>query len=255
MELKTSPVVLVLTVLLLSTTLAGCLEPDPDMDEVRVQEYHRTLQTTSQTSLVVRGINGGINVVGWDGDNISLTSTKVSYGGPSQLDRVEVSVTEGPDRILVEERHHGRVRDVSVTLTLHVPRDLALQEVSTTNGDITLEGLSSVMTVSTYNGEIRLDNVRGSVEASTSNGGLKAVVSSLDGDMTLSSGNGGISVHLEPSMDADLTATTGNGWVSIHDLPLKTSYESIKRLDGRLGRGGHLIRCETSNGAVDLFPL
>lgn len=255
MDLKARALVAVLATLMLMTTIAGCIEPDPDLEEVRSSESEMVLRAAPGTHLVVRGVNGAIHVSGWDGDDISVRVGKVSYSGASSLDRVEVRVTEAPGLVLLEERRDGGARGVALSMNIKVPWDVVVEEVSTMSGAIHLQGLSSDMTVSTQNGAIDLVDLRGVVEATTHNGAVAARVSSLDGDMTLSSGNGAITVHLEPSMDADLTATAGNGWVSVHDLPVKTSYESNKRLDGQLGRGGHLIRCEAGNGVVELFPL
>jgi hypothetical protein len=61
---------------------------------------------------------------------------------------------------------------------------------------------------------------------------------------------GRISLAVPKTANAELSARVSNGAISSEGLDLRVSEQSRRRLDGRLGTGGPMIRLETTNGAI-----
>jgi len=245
----------IVAIILVTVTFAGCVQEEQTGGKNHYQELYQEFEPTVDTELIVKGINAAIEVTAWDGDNIKFHSLETSRGDKADLDLVDVIITEEGDTIIIEERHKDSVTDVSVLFQLHVPPYLSVPSVTSKNGAISISGLRSDMEVKTMNGAISLDDVRGSVVASTSNGGIGTRVLSLEGDIRLSSGNGALRVHIALELDAELSVVTGNGQVNVEGLELSTTHTTTKRLEGTLNAGGHLILCETGNGAIDLVGI
>lgn len=255
MDSKDRLVLAIVAIILVTVSFAGCVQEELTVGETHNQEFYQEFEPTADTELIVKGINAAIEVTSWDGDNIRFHYQETSRGDKADLDLVEVIIIEEGDTIIIEERHKGKVSDVSVLFQFHVPPYLSVPSVTSKNGAISISGLRSDMEVKTMNGAISLDDVRGSVVASTSNGGIGTRVLSLEGDIRLSSGNGALRVHIANELDAELSVVTGNGLVNVEGLDLITTHTTTKRLEGTLNEGGHLIWCETGNGAIDLVGI
>lgn len=245
----------IVAIILVTVSFAGCVQEEWTVGETHNQEFDKEFEPTVDTELIVKGINAAIEVTSWDGDNIRFHYLETSRGDKADLDLVDVLITEQDDTIIIEERHKGKVTDVSVLFQLKVPPYLSVPSVTSKNGAISISGLRSDMEVKTMNGAISLDDVRGTVVASTSNGGIGSRVLSLEGDIRLSSGNGALRVHIALELDAELSVVTANGQVNVEGLDLSTTQSTTKRLEGTLNEGGHLIWCETGNGAIDLVGI
>jgi hypothetical protein len=58
---------------------------------------------------------------------------------------------------------------------------------------------------------------------------------------------------LPPNVNADISATTVNGGISSElDLVVKKSPPGGRKLEGKLGQGGPMVKLTTVNGAVHI---
>lgn len=221
-----------------------------------VREF--TMAAGQGTVRVDGGPNGGIEVEGWDGNEIRI------------LAKVQVWSRDGDDpqelagRITVETgdvisadgpsfRERGRRRSGwAVSYQLMVPHrtDLSLETV---NGGIGIADVSGSIDFRAVNGGISLQGVGGDVEGRTTNGGIDV---DLEGDEWTGAGldvettNGGITMSIPEDFRATLHTGTVNGGFEI-DFPIVVQGRvDRRRLTTDLNGGGAPIRAVTTNGGV-----
>lgn len=202
--------------------------------------------------LNVNGMNGGIEVIGQDRQDISLQARIVAHAG-SQSDAQsllhQISIETGA----TVEAHgpksamgHGW----SVSYKLLVPHRLAA-DFHTMNGGLTLDALNGDIHGETTNGGLNFDNLGGNVHLSTTNGGIHA---HLSGNTWQGSGlsakttNGGISVDATPNYSAHVVASTVNGGIDVAGQ----SGSRHHSIDTNIGSGGPTLDFETVNGGVSI---
>ena len=215
-----------------------------------------TLAGSGGTLRIDASPNGGVKVQAWDRNEVKVEA-RVQVRGRSESDAKalagEVLVhasgrslsTEGP-------RSTGRGRSWSVSYVVWAPvaSDLA---IVTTNGAISVEGITGDVRAEATNGGIDLAGALGRVDAETTNGGITVnltrggATGSIDAETT----NGSITLTVPEGRSADLEAETTNGGISV-DFPVQVQGRIGRRLKTTLGEGGPLIRLETTNGGIEI---
>lgn len=203
------------------------------------------------------GRNGGIEVIGWDRDEIRVLARIQADGDDEASARrvaaaVDVRVgdrirAEGP-RVRRRDGEHW-----SVGYEIHVPRGtrLALQA---SNGGIRLEGLSGEVDAATTNGGISVTGGAGRIRGETTNGGLRIELTGrtwAGAGLDLRSTNGGVTIRVPEGYSARLETGTVNGGMDL-DFPVTVEGRVNRTLRTTLGDGGPLIRAMTTNGGVSL---
>ena len=258
--------------LLITAGFLGCISTD----EVgwKTEEFDGEYEVDENTVLTVLNVNGHVEVTGWDGDNIKFhAEKKVKEDKKDELEEVEIIVNEGNNSISIEAEHKKPSLDVSVTMTIKVPKYFTVDSVTTSNGKLEITGVSSNLILTSSNGEIIAKDIQGYVTATTSNGFLiiqdiegigdlltsngkiTAEVQSFQDNITIQTSNGGIKVYISPTLNANITMATSNGDITIHELDLDLTKDEEKDKEGKLGNGGYNINIETSNGHIDVFEL
>jgi putative adhesin len=191
--------------------------------------------------------NGGIEVVGWDRNEIRLR-VKVVADAPTKAEaksraagvRIE---TDGVIRAIAPAQAWASFR-------LEVPRRATLS-LTSKNGGLHLRDLAGVVDARTDNGGVHLDRMGGKVVARTTNGGVHVQLSgdAWDGEsLDVETSNGGVHLQIPDDYNAHLLTSTVNGGIHAPET-LRRQFEG-KRLDVELGRGGAPIRIETRNGGL-----
>lgn len=192
--------------------------------------------------------NGGIQVTGWDRDEVRLR-VKVVAAGDSEADaRARAAAV----RIDTDGTIHATTPSSRawVSYRLEVPRASVLT-LTSHNGGINLERLGGTVLARTTNGGVHLEHMAGKVTARTTNGGVHV---DLDGDswdgegLDVETSNGGVHLELPSGYNAHLRTSTVNG--GIHAPAELMQRFQGKRLDAELGRGGAPVRIETQNGGL-----
>ncbi|MGD8727397.1 MAG: DUF4097 family beta strand repeat-containing protein, partial [Gemmatimonadales bacterium] len=200
--------------------------------------------------------NGGIEVVAWDRNEIRVLARVSSQADSdadarSILDEVQVGVSgssadaDGP--------RTGRGESWSVSYRVSVPARIDLS-LESTNGGITIDGVSGNLDFRTTNGGVKLSEVAGDVRGRTTNGGLHVELagsawqgSGLDVQTT----NGGVTLVVPDGYDAHLEAGTTNGGLRF-DFPVTVQGRIDRTISTDLGDGGAPIRVRTTNGGVSV---
>jgi hypothetical protein len=201
--------------------------------------------------------NGGIRAKGWDRDEVRLRVRVISTAPTAEEARAlaaQVRVeTEGGVRVTGPE-NPGRDRKWSASFRLDVPRAAEL-DLRDDNGGIHIEDFAGRAKFATVNGGLHLDRVGGRIEGRTTNGGVHVNLtgSEWDGEgLDVETTNGGVHLEIPSGYNARLETGTVNGGVH-SDVPVSTPRRrgrSGGRIETDLGRGGPLLRLETTNGGL-----
>jgi len=227
----------------------------PSLAETQTQEWSFALSPGGRVS--VDNVNGKIEVVSWDRDEIEIVAVKKAKGFNSaeRMEQVEIEIEDRPGGVSIRTvypRGFGRKGSVSVHYELRVPREVDL-ELEATNGRIFVAKVSGSVAAETTNGRIELEGIEGAIDASTTNGSIRAELLAHNGeDIRCNTTNGSIRLALPSSIQAEIRAGVTNGSIS-SELPVTLSGKmSRKSLRGGINGGGPLIRLETTNGSISL---
>ena len=201
--------------------------------------------------------NGGIQARGWDRDEVRLRVRVTATGATTEEARAlaaQVRVeTEGGVRVTGPESRNGE-RGWWANIRLDVPRQAEL-DLQADNGGIHLEDFAGRATFSTVNGGVHLSGVGGRLEGSTVNGGLHVSLSGSEWEgegLDVRTTNGGVHLQIPAGYNARLETATVNGGVH-SDLPVTSGRrrgQAGGRIETDLGRGGQLLRLQTTNGGL-----
>jgi hypothetical protein len=236
---------------------------DPCRDRGWDDDYYRHCEVRDTTLpagplTVDAGRNGGIQVEGWDRNEIRVRAV-VTANGRSEADAKQlasgVQISTAGGRVTSS----GPVSDGrewwSVSFRINVPRRTDL-DLNANNGGITIGGVIGTVRFETTNGGVRLTDLAGDVRGETRNGGLTVV---LGGDrwdgpgLDVQTSNGGVTLSIPDNYNAELTTRTVNGGFS-SEIPLILQGELSPRqgIQTTLGAGGAPVSVRTTNGGLRL---
>jgi hypothetical protein len=214
----------------------------------------RELTVAATGSLWVdAGPNGGVQVTGWDRDEVLVRAMVQAWAGDEDDARAvagEVAI-QTTDIVRADGPEHGRRRSWSVSYEIFAPRTTDLR-VETRNGGIAITDVRGDIDFEATNGGIRLDGVAGNVHGHTTNGGVDVALAgnTWEGDaLDVSTTNGGVKLRVPEGYSARLEAGTVNGGINI-DFHVTVQGRIGRSVSTTLGNGGPLVRARTTNGGV-----
>lgn len=228
----------------------------------------------AQTVFHLKNINGDLNAVGYDGNEILITGTKIVTGKPATKDNFDPDVIyldrrNGTNSIFVfvqhpgvevevkdEELHYTSTRkskrrnwnentlEFEFNLQMKIPHYL-MSHISTINGgQVVVEGLSNGVKAANINGGIFVNRVKGAVTAETVNGNIRVEYDeNPSSEADFHSINGIIEVIAPENLSAVVTFNSFQG-------DLYTDFEQIEYLQNRVKRnsdGNHRLKIEKSS--------
>lgn len=201
--------------------------------------------------------NGAITVVGWDGDHIEVHMRVAAHAETEADARAlaeQVRFAASGTRLSVDGPRHTRDANWYANFVLFVPASSDL-DLQTTNGPLSVRGVSGRMDLSTQNGPLSLRDVSGDVRARTQNGPLtvRLTGSTWSGaGLDAEASNGPVTLYVPDGYSANLETGTINGPLS-SDVPLTiTRLGRRSHIDTVLGSGGPRVRVVTTNGPVSI---
>ena len=241
----------------LAAALAALLLAAPAIAAERtVNETH---PLTNSGRLSLDNVNGNVEIIGWDRDELSLEASIRGENGKT-VDGVEIDVDVKGDRIHIEtdypDSRGGWGRNwAEVDFKLKVPRGAELAEISLVNGSLELRGLSGSVEASLVNGNLDARELSGSVELSSVNGSVDLTLDRLGAGqrIEIESVNGSIDLRLPGSSDAEISAETVHGRIK-NDFGIKVEKGEYVGSDmrGTLGNGSARVSLENVNGSIDI---
>ena len=197
--------------------------------------------------------NGGIRVTGTDRKDVLVRAVVHTWAASAEDARAmfkDIVVREDTTIRAQGPSQYGKT-GWSVSYEIEAPRNTDLN-LDTTNGGITITSLRGNMDFETTNGGIRLDGVAGNVRGRTTNGGVDVTLTGAkwEGDaLDLRTTNGGVQMRVPEDYSARLETRTTNGGLDIA-FPVTVQGRIGKEISTTLGKGGALLRAETTNGGV-----
>jgi hypothetical protein len=199
--------------------------------------------------------NGGIEVIGWDRNEI-LVRSKIQARSGSQSDAKELADgirVDVTDEIRADGPSTRWRSSWSVSYEIYAPRKTNL-DLSANNGGIRISDVEGRIEFETTNGGVSLTGLAGDVRGSTSNGGVDVELTGerwRGGGLDVRTTNGGVEVSIPARYSARLETGTVNGGMNI-GFPITVQGRIDRRLTTQLGDGGALVRVTTTNGGVTL---
>jgi len=200
--------------------------------------------------------NGKIEAISTDRGDVSL---EVTLKSPSleRLSETRVITHRAADNTLhisIQWPDGKRLKNEGASISINVP-DAHDIRAHSSNGSITIAGLSGHADLKSSNGSIRVDTHDGSVFASTSNGKLYA--EQVSGDIEMYSSNGSISIS---DAFGPIRAESSNGSAVVTTMPGNAGPVRVRTSNGsitlNLGEGLEgILKCDTSNGKVTVTEL
>ena len=199
------------------------------------------------------GQNGSITVTGESRRDVLVRATIHAWAyDEAEAERIASAVNVRSDGAVRAEGPDQRGRaGFSVDYEVLAPRDIDL-DLETHNGSIAIARIRGELSFEARNGSIKLDGVAGNVRGRTTNGGVEAELTGDTWDGTgldLETTNGAVRLRVPESYSARLETGTVNGGIDI-DFPVTVQGRIGREFSTTLGRGGPLVRAETTNGQV-----
>jgi hypothetical protein len=204
------------------------------------------------------GMNGGVEIVGWDRDSIAITA-RIQVTARTEADadaiarEIKIDASNGTIRATGGRAPLGRNQHWSVCFVVMVPRrtDLTL---STNNGPLSVEDVAGRMELETQNGPLTLTGVGGDVHARAQNGPLTIELSGARWEGTgldAETHNGPADLWIPDNYNAQVEFGTVNGPMDVgFPMTVTLSGRIRDRISTTLGNGGPSIRVVTTNGPM-----
>ncbi len=209
---------------------------------------------TSTNRIVVKNINGELNVSGYKGDEIRVSAKKNVWRERGRLtaaeaDEIELTYTirDGYVFIYVDapgvrfDFDNGRIgynmnwKDddyprFNIDIDIQIPENAQIEVATINNGDVLVQGMKNRIKASNINGSVKVLDAKTTTEANTVNGDIEIWFDENPvADMDFGSVNGTIEIYSPKNFGAVVT------FESLHG-ELYTDYKEIKRLPHQLNR-------------------
>jgi len=221
-----------------------------------------------ENALIISNINGSINVVGYEGNEILVDAEKTINGkAQARLEKgkseVQVNVINQADTLVVYVkdgcnsygRIPGRNRDgdrwgyngncgnncevdynYHVNITIKVPSSVNIIANTINDGDVDIKGMSASVKANNINGSIRLANLRTEAEASTINGDLNVTyAANPPKNSRFYSLNGDINALFQKGLGAELSFESFNGSFYTNIAKVEPLPAQVQRTDEKEG--------------------
>ncbi|GAA0201704.1 hypothetical protein GCM10009123_06260 [Kangiella japonica] len=224
------------------------------------KSYSKTYDFFKYGSINLGNINGSIEVIGWDKDEIELNYT-VRADSADDLKNVKVEVKHSKQDLDIEvDISSGGFMSWGgssgeVSFELKVPRGVSINSIESINGSINISGVSGEIRAETVNGKIVIKNVANDVKFGTVNGDVTVYVDSLSSSNRLKgdSVNGDIEIYLPENDGFDLKSDTVNGDLS-NDFGIEVDEGEYvgAEMEGSYKGGGARLKFDTVNGDIEV---
>lgn len=244
---------------------AGCNPLSPLVERRATFE----ISPAGDAPLEVRTANGAIGVLEGSDQKIVIQAL-IKARTQERADATTVAATSDANgSFVISPQWPGeRMSGEGCSMEIVTPgvRSIALV---TSNGAITLSGLSGSARLNTSNGAIKVDGFTGVVDASTSNGSVTIVgathgvsarssngslkitmADTAQGPAVLSTSNGSIELTVGTAFAGSLSATTSNGTVGISAPNARDIVTSRGMGSARFGDGDGVSTLKSSNGSI-----
>lgn len=284
---RSKPLLIALAAIALAASVPAAQGDEKQGDEK--EEISRSIDLGPGGRVEIRSINGPVKVETWNQARAEIRVTKSSRYGVEELQKLQVSIEQSGNRLVVSTRktdENGDAR-VKVQVEAKLPRQIALDisgvngsvgigaiegrvEVDGVNGRFSLEaaaelnvdGINGSLDVGPVGGAVEIDGVNGPIaikearelNVSGVNGAIQATFNNLGaGGVEIEGVNGTIKLGLPDGADAKIDVTNLRSGSVRSTLPLSAiSQTDPREFHAMLGSGGTPIRIDGVNGNIYL---
>ena len=235
------------------------------LQQDETERIEKSFPLNANGRVSVSNVNGSINVIAWDRNEVKLVAVKHA-DTKEHLADVDIKIDARPDYFSVEsdygdnrgwktdsDRRWRNNGSVTVEYELTVPRGAMLNEIETVNGSASVNDFTNYVKVSAVNGAVKAGNLRGTADLSTVNGEVFADFDKLaaGSKIALETVNGRVTLTIPSDSSADVKAESLNGSIT-NDFGLENRKGKYvgNSLHGRLGGGEVAIKLESVNGQL-----
>ncbi len=259
--------------------LAGCSGMTPFVGK-RI-EGSRTIDSQGIDSLAIVVDAGDVTLQGGDRRDVAVEYVKQSSSVQADLSKLHFRTTRSDGTLRLRSEWNGSDNPFAsrpqVDVDATVPTALSVARVETKAGDVSITDVSGDVSLQSAAGDVDAKRVSGTVDAETEAGDLRikdpntigdlrtetgdvrADVPAIDGETSVTTETGDVTVHVGSDVDADLVARTETGEVHVDGLSLSDSERTSdvvgSTVRGTLGDGGPRLLLETETGDVTVSAL
>jgi DUF4097 and DUF4098 domain-containing protein YvlB len=257
----------------LALMLTGCDDWGDWGSMSRHKEEFRFTETVKPgTRLSVETMNGSVEIVAGEGDQVDIRGTK--FASTLELLRaLKIDVVNTGDtlriRTIPPSAHRG---NMGARYILQVPRRMEIDRIISSNGGITVDGVESASRLRTSNGSVRVNRTKGAIEVETSNASVE--LTGNDGPANVRTSNGHIRADdvrgaftavtsnasvtarvTNPEPGRPISVTTSNGNVnitvdSLKDNPVSATTSNSSIVVRLPAKTGVQLKATTSNASI-----
>ncbi len=223
-----------------------------------------TLNGSGKTSIHIENVNGRINV-----SNSGDTTGEIKIDAEiiadvkhdeqdKKIENVNIKIDSSGSEIKIETEinrsNSGMFRknsNAEVNYDIKVPRNMKVY-TETVNGTTTITRITGDVKAETVNGKVNVLNCQGKVDVDGVNGTVLCNVDSVTAGININIVNGDVKIGGLKNIDADVNASTIHGRVKFKNLTFNEVNSEKKSLSGTLGKGGSMVKVESTNGSISL---
>lgn len=217
------------------------------------EKFAQTYPLDANGSVRVENINGDVEIIAWDKNEVSLEAEK-SARSQEGLDRMRLKIESTPRELRIKTEQDKKWKfwdnmNAQVHYKLMVPAG-ARAKVDVVNSSIHVTGLQGDVHLESVNGSIEASGLAGAGEFSTVNGPIRVTYAAMPGgDLSLHTVNGTCKLALPEKSAFELDADTVNGRISC-DFPITLRDSGRHERRGTVNGGGTKVSLESVNGSL-----
>ena len=218
----------------------------------------KTFTLDGPGELVVQTSGGGIEVTGYDGNEVTVEVYVKTNRGWSLFGSDDDDVEEALQDYIIDIHQDGTAisaiakkkkntgnNNVSISFTVNVPTAMSC-ELSTSGGSISVADVEGKHAINTSGGSLNFDRISGTTDAHTSGGSIN--ISDYSGKLDANTSGGSIRVN---RTDGEAVLKTSGGSINLEDIrgsiEARTSGGSIRAEVEELGE---FVTLSTSGGSI-----
>ena len=222
------------------------------------EKFEQSYPLSANGRVSVSNVNGSIEMIAWDRNEVHLVATKIADSKES-LDDVELRIDAQANSFSVETKYkdmswkNNQRRKLEVHFKVSVPRTAVLNEIETVNGSVIAANFTNITKISAVNGSVNASNLRGTADLSTVNGTVNADFDRVESGsrIELSTVNGRVNLIIPSDTNATVKADSLNGSITNgFGLPIRKGEYVGRDLHGKLGSGDAQIKLDSVNGPL-----
>src|SRR5260370_17787266 len=130
-------------------------------------DFHYSYTLNPGGTLSVDNFNGAVEISGWDQNTVEVNGTKYA-SSKEYLNDVKIDVSDSPGVIRIRTiRPSMSSGNYGARYVVRVPKRVMLDEITSSNGGIQVDGIDGTPRLRTSNGTIRIQRLTGDLNPPT----------------------------------------------------------------------------------------